>query len=87
MAYKIINSEHNYTQYTIMDSIEGLTWEVIDCSTQEGKKRRKEISAPRASNYGKIDRSIESSSSQSRDIHFLSNKVLNERDRRLFAGF
>lgn len=87
MVYKIINSEHNCTQYTIMDFIEGLTWEIIDCNTQEGKKRSKEISAPRASNYRNNDRSSEISTSQSRDINFLSKKVLNERDRRLFAGF
>ncbi|KKM19729.1 hypothetical protein LCGC14_1652630, partial [marine sediment metagenome] len=70
MVYKIINSEHNCTQYTIMDFIEGLTWEIIDCNTQEGKKRSKEISAPRASNYRNNDRSSEISTSQSRDINF-----------------
>lgn len=87
MAYKIINSERNYIQYTIMDFIEGLTREVIDCNTQEGKKRHKEISAPRASNWRNTDRSSEFPHSQSQDIHFLSNEILNERDRRLFAGF
>ena len=87
MAYRAITPEHTYIQYTIMDFIKGLTWELINCSTQEGKKRCKEISAPRVSNRRNINRSIESSSSQSQDIHFLSKKVLNERDRRLFAGF
>jgi len=87
MAYRVITPEHIYIQYTIMDFIKGLTWEIINCSTQAGKKRCKEISAPRVSNRRNTNRSIESSSSQSQDIHFLSKKVLNERDRRLFAGF
>ena len=87
MAYVIINSEHDYVQYSLMDFIEGLTREVIDCSTQEGKTRRKEISAPRASNSRKTARSRGLSNPQSQDIHFLSKNVLNERSRRLFAGF
>jgi len=87
MAYRVITPERIYIQYTIMDFIKGLTWEIINCSTQEGKKRCEEISAPRASNRRNTNRSNESSSSQSQDIHFLSKKVLNERDRRLFAGF
>jgi len=87
MAFRIIFHEKIYIQYTIMDFIEGLTWEIVDCRTREGKNRYKEISAPRASNRGNTNRSVESSSSQSRDIYFLSKKVLNERDRRLFAGF
>lgn len=88
MAYLVITSGNIYIQYTLMDFIEGLSWEIIDCSTQEGKKRHEEISAPRASKRRNINRSVESSSSQSReDIYFLSKKVLNERNRRLFAGF
>lgn len=87
MAYKVINSEHDYIQHSLMDFTWGLTWEVIDCSTQEGKKRRKEISAPHASNSRKTARSRELSHSQSQDIHFLSKNVLDERGRRLFAGF
>ena len=87
MAYVIINSEYDYVQYSLMDFIEGLTREVIDCSTQEGKTRRKEISAPRASNSRKTARSRGLSNPQSQDIHFLSKNVLNERSRRLFAGF
>ncbi len=87
MAYRVISPMDVYIQYTIIDFIVGLIWETIDCSTQEGKKRREEISAPRASNRRYTNRSVEPSPSQSRDIHFLSKKVLNERNRRLFAGF
>lgn len=87
MAFKIIFHKKTCIQYIIIVFIDGLTWEIIDCRTQEGKKRYKEFSAPRASNHGNTNRSVESSSSQSRDIHFLSKKVLNERDRRVFAGF
>jgi transposase len=70
-----------------MDFIERLTWEVIDCNTQEGNRRYKEISAPRASNCRKTDRSSGLSPSQSQDVHFLSKEILNERDRRFFGGF
>lgn len=87
MAFKIINSEHDHVQYTMMDFIEGLAWEVLDCSTQEGKKRRKEISAPRVSNGRRTARSGELCLSLSQDAHFLSKSVLDERGRRLFAGF
>ena len=87
MTYKIINSEPNFIQYTMRDSIEDLTWEVIDCSTQEGRKRRKEISAPRAFSKRKAARSRDVTSSQSQDIHFLLKNVLDERSCRLFAGF
>jgi len=87
MTYRVITTEHDYIQYIIMDFIERLMWEIIGCSTQEGKKRCEEISAPRASNHRNTNQSVESSSSQTRDIHFLSKKVFNERDRRLFTGF
>ncbi|MBD3198306.1 MAG: hypothetical protein GF317_24870, partial [Candidatus Lokiarchaeota archaeon] len=87
MAYKVIISEHNYIQYSVMDFLEGLTREVIDCGTQEERARRKEISAPRAPNSRKTVRKREPFHSQSQDIHFLSKDVLDERSRRLFAGF
>jgi transposase len=87
MPYIVINSEHDFTQCTIMDFNEGWSSEVIDCSTQEGKKRCKEISAPRASNRRKAVQSREPSRSQSQDVRYLSKELLNERDRRLFAGF
>lgn len=87
MAYVVINSGHNYIQHSLVDFILGLTREVIDCSTQEGKRRYKEISAPRASYSRKTARSRELSYSQSQDIHFLSKNVLDEQSRRLFAGF
>ncbi len=74
MAYWVITIEHAYIQYTIMDFIKGLTWEIIDCSTQEGKKRCEEISAPHASNRRNTNRSVESSSSQSRIFTFYLKK-------------
>jgi transposase len=87
MAYIVINSEYNFTQCSIADFNGGSTREVIDCSTQEGKKRCREISAPRAGNNRKAVCSREPSGFQSQDIRFLSKTVFNERDRRLFAGF
>ena len=87
MAYKIINSENDYIQYTIMDFINGLAWEVIDCYTQEGKKRYKEISTHHAFVSKKTACSSDLFHSLSQDIHFLFRNVLDERDRRLFAGF
>lgn len=87
MAYKIINSENDYIQYTIMDFIDGLAWEIIDCYTQEGKKRYKEISEHHAFISKKMAPSSGLFHSLSQDIHFLFRNVLDERDRRLFAGF
>jgi transposase len=87
MAYRVINYESDYVQYSLMDFEESLIWEVIDCSTQEGKKRRKEISAPRALTNKRTTQLSDLPPTISQDIHFLSKDVLNERDRRLFAGF
>ncbi|MHA1438548.1 MAG: ISAzo13 family transposase [Promethearchaeota archaeon] len=64
-----------------------MTWEIIDCRTQEGKKRCKEISKPRASNCKKASHNAEVFPPQFQDIRFLSETILNERDRRIFAGF
>ena len=87
MAYRVITSEGIYIQYTISEFIEGLTWELVDCRTQAGKNRWGEISRPRASKCRNANQSAEGSSSSSRDARFLSKEILNERDRKLFAGF
>ena len=40
MAFIIIKNEKTAIQYTLVDFIEELTWEIVDCGTQEGKRRK-----------------------------------------------
>jgi hypothetical protein len=87
MAYKVITSEGIYIQYTLMDFIEGVTWELVDYRTQEGMERFKEISKPRVSKRKNANGSAGGSASSSQDVRFLAKRIFNERDRRLFAGF
>lgn len=83
MAYIVINYNRPFIQLTIIDFIIGLAFEVIDYATPEGKERFKDISAPLAP----LRRKPQMSTHLFKDIRFLCEKVLNERDRRLFAGF
>jgi len=87
MAFIIIRNGKIAIQYTLVDFTEELTWEIVDCGTQEGEQRYKEISTPRPPKYwAKRWKMSESFSSLSQDVGFLF-KIYNERDRRLFAGF
>jgi hypothetical protein len=86
MAYRIIKEYLIIIQYIILDFIRGLTWETIDCRTQEGKKRYRELFGSLPNKRIGRSPSANSFSSHSRDIQFLSNNY-NEQDRRLFAGF
>ncbi len=87
MAFIIIRNEKIAIQYTLVDFIKELTWEIVDCGTQEGKQRYKEISTPRIPKRRAGEwKMSESFSFLSQDVGFLF-KIYNERDRRLFAGF